>query len=91
MNWRIGDRCVVLALIVVAPATTSLAQCFDGFDNLKPDPTMAVFFKAGDAAQTWTSAGVDRATLRSLQLPNLRDTSLFCTERGKLHYPGLAS
>jgi hypothetical protein len=29
MNWCIGDRCAVLALIVVAPATTSLAQFFD--------------------------------------------------------------
>jgi hypothetical protein len=38
-------RCAVLALIVVAPATTSLARFFDGFDNLKLDPTMAVFLK----------------------------------------------
>jgi hypothetical protein len=90
MNWCIGSRCAVLALIVVAPAMTGLAQFFDGFDNPKLAPAMAVF-QSWRRTQPWTSAGVDRATLRSLQLANLRDISFFSSGRGKLHYPGLAS
>jgi hypothetical protein len=52
MNWRAGGRCAVLVLIVVALAATSLAQFFDGFDNLKLDPNNGWFFKAGDGTAT---------------------------------------
>ena len=52
MNWRIGRRCAVLALIALGHATPTLAQFFDGFDNLRLDPDNGWFFKTGDGTAT---------------------------------------
>src|SRR5262245_66586930 len=52
MNWRVGLRYAVLALIALGHATPSSAQFFDGFDNLKLDPDDGWFFQAGDGTAT---------------------------------------